>query len=160
MPTVGPKEFAGNAVSSSSISVSWEKPNKAVLHGDLKGYVIEYRRVQCNESDAVAVKDEAWVKMNVTGSSDTSALIGNLTYWSCYGLKIAAVTVGVGSYSDEISIRTLENGWLTVFRKCLLFKKDCRILSAVRCLFSVFKVYICPLCLVCCFLMVVTSCIG
>ena len=123
MPTVGPKEFAGNAVSSSGISVSWEKPNKAVLHGDLKGYVIEYRRVQCNESDAVAVKDEAWVKLNVTSANDTSALIGDLTYWSCYSLKIAAVTVGVGNYSDEISIRTLENGWLKFFQSFSLFEK-------------------------------------
>ena len=79
--------------------------------------------MQCKESDAVAVKDEAWVKMNVTGSSDTSALIGNLTYWSCYDLKIAAVTVGVGNYSDEISIRTLENGWLKFFQSFCYLKR-------------------------------------
>ena len=97
------------AKNSSSISIDWVKPNKSVLHGNLVRYEIEYRRVVCNESDPVSVRDSSWKSVDVISTS-LSEEIGNLVFWSCYEVRMRAVTVGNGTYSDGITVRTKEHG--------------------------------------------------
>ena len=82
-----------------------------MLHGNLAGYEIEYRRVMCNESDQVSAADSSWKSVNVTSAS-SYAEIASLMFWSCYEVRIRAVTVGNGPYSDIVEVRAKAQGKL------------------------------------------------
>ena len=111
-PTAAPVNVRVNAVSSSSISVVWSKPNKSVLHGILRGYEIKYRRIECSEPDPVSVPNNTrWILVKVEDTSSSKAIDG-LVFWSCYELQMRAVTVGNGPLSAIQQIRTLEHGRL------------------------------------------------
>ena len=84
----------------------------------MRGYEIEYRRVECNETDAVSVADSSW-KMVQVGNTSLSKVIGGLVFWSCYEFRVRAVTVGNGPYSDRQQVRTKEDGEFIV-RICFL----------------------------------------
>ena len=112
-PTVAPVDVRVAAIDSSSISVNWRKPNKSVLHGVLRQYEIEYRRIECNESEPVSVPSNAtWTQVIVSNTSSSSKVISGLVFWSCYELRMRAVTVGDGPLSDIQQMRTLEHGKL------------------------------------------------
>ena len=99
-----------NAINSTSIRVQWIKPDKSVLHGDLREYVIEHKRVECNnEPDPVPVAGEEWQILKVTSTS-VNVDIGQLVFWSCYEVRMRAVTVGEGPYSNVTGVRTMEHG--------------------------------------------------
>ena len=91
--------------------MTWKKPSKSVLHGNLVRYELEYRRVECNESHPVRVANSSWKSMNVTNTSLTTR-IDSLVFWSCYEVRMRAVTVGNGPYSNTIDVRTKEHGEL------------------------------------------------
>ena len=110
-PTAAPVGVAVTAINASRISVTWTKPSKSVLHGNLVRYEVEYRRVVCNEADPVSVADSSWKSINVTNTS-LSEEIGNLQFWSCYEVRMRAVTVGNGPYSNVTDVRTKEHGEL------------------------------------------------
>ena len=111
-PTGVPVDVRLIAINSSSISVDWRMPNKSVLHGILRQYEIEYRRVKCNEPEPVSVANNtAWTQVNVSKTS-SSKVIGGLVFWSCYELRMRAVTVGNGPFSDVQQVRTKETGKL------------------------------------------------
>ena len=112
-PTAAPVNVKVNAISSSSISVNWRKPNKSVLHGVLRQYEIEYRRIECNESEPVNVpSNTTWTQVIVSNTSSSREVIGGLVFWSCYELRMRAVTIGSGPLSDIQQMRTLEHGKL------------------------------------------------
>ena len=117
-PTASPINVTIAVVNSSSVSVSWVKPNKSVLHGVVRRYEIEYRRVVCNETDAVSVADSSW-KMVPVANTSLSEVIGGLVFWSCYEFRVRAVTVEDGPYSDSQQVRTKEDGEFIV-RICFL----------------------------------------
>ena len=114
-PTGSPVNVTVKAINSSSISVGWSKPGNDVLHGNLIRYEIEYRRVVCNETDPVNATDGSWKSINVTNTS-LSEEIGNLVFWSCYQVRMRAVTVGDGPYSNVIGVRTMEHCELLLLR--------------------------------------------
>ena len=119
-PTGSPVSVTVKAINSSSVSVGWSKPRKNVLHGNLIRYEIEYRSVVCNETDPVNVEDKSWKSINVTNTS-LSEEIGNLVFWSCYEVRIRAVTVGDGPYSNVTGVRTMEHGELLLSRFYSIF---------------------------------------
>ena len=82
-----------------------------MLHGVLRRYEIEYRRVDCNESDPVSVTNSSW-KLVAVANTSLSRIIGDLVFWSCYEFKVRAVTVGNGPFSDIKQLRTKEDGEL------------------------------------------------
>ena len=108
-PTEAPVNVTVKATNASRISVDWIKPNKSVLHGNLVRYEVEYRRVVCNEPDPVNVTDSSWKSVNVANTS-LRVDIGNLIFWSCYEVRMRAVTVGSGPYSNGTDVRTKEHG--------------------------------------------------
>ena len=65
----------------------------------------------CNESDPVNVTDKSWKSVNVASTS-LSKEIGSLVFWSCYEVRMRAVTVGNGPYSNISGVRTKEHGEL------------------------------------------------
>ena len=122
-PSEPPASVAVNAINSSCVAIRWSKPDKSVLHGNLARYEIEYRRVVCNEADPVNVTDSSWKSVNVARTS-MSAEIGSLAFWSCYEVRMRAVTVGNGPYSDTVDVRTKESGELPFL--CLFCVVDMR----------------------------------
>ena len=82
-----------------------------MLHGSLVRCEIEYRRVVCTEPDSMSVADGPWKSMNVTNTS-LSTRIGSLVFWSRYEVRMRAVTVDNGTWSQEIKVRTMEHGEL------------------------------------------------
>ena len=118
------------AISSSSVSISWSKPDKSVLHGNLVRYEVEYKRIQCSEPDPEGVTGESWKSMNVTNTS-LSAEIGSLIFWSCYDVRMRAVTVGNGPYSNVIVARTLQHGELLFLR--IHYFPDSHLVSLLSC---------------------------
>ena len=111
-PSVAPVDVRVTAINSSSISVEWRKPNKSVLHGMLRQYEIEYRRIECNESDPVSVPSNTTWNLVIVSNTSSSKVIGGLVFWSCYELRMRAVTVSNGPFSDVQRVRTMENGKL------------------------------------------------
>ena len=107
-PTATPTNITVDVINSSSVSISWSKPNKSVLHGILRRYDLEYRRIECNESDPVTVQINSWVQKQV-GSASSSLVINGLVFWSCYELRVRAVTVGEGPFSAMQLVRTKEH---------------------------------------------------
>ena len=85
-----------------------------MLHGNLVRYDVEYRRVVCSESDPVSVSDGSWKSIKVANTS-VSMQIGSLVFWSCYEVRMRAVTVGDGPYSNITDMRTMEHGVLLFF---------------------------------------------
>ena len=109
-PSVAPDDVRVTAINSSSIFVEWTKPNKSVLHGMLRQYEIEYRRVECSESDPVSVPSNTTWNLVIVSNTSSSKMIGGLVFWSCYELRMRAVTVGNGPYSTVQQMRTKEDG--------------------------------------------------
>ena len=111
-PTRSPVNVTVKAINSSKISVIWVEPSKGVLHGNLVRYEVECKRVECNESDRVSVtEDGSWKSVNVVSAS-LSVEISNLVFWSRYKVRMSAVTVGSGPFSDVIDVRGNEHGEL------------------------------------------------
>ena len=81
-----------------------------MLHGVLRRYEIEYRRLECNEADPVSVTlSSSWVTVQVANTS-LSEVVSGLVFWSCYEFRMRAVTVGNGPFSDSQQVRTKEHG--------------------------------------------------
>ena len=108
---MAPSILSFAALNSSSVSISWGKPDKSVLHGILRRYDLDYRRVECNESDPVAVRDKSWKQLEVANTLSRFVISG-LVFWSCYELKVRAVTIAVGPFSAMQAVRTNEHGKL------------------------------------------------
>ena len=114
-PTGPPVNVTVSAMNSSRLEVRWIKPDKSVLHGNLAGYEIEYRRVECSESEPVSVADSSWKSMQVANTSVRAEIVG-LVFWSCYQVRMRAVTVDNGKWSQTINVRTKEHGELFYLR--------------------------------------------
>ena len=69
----------------------------------------------CNESDPVSVVVGSWKSVQVANTS-VSTEIGNLIFWSCYEVRMRAITVGDGPYSNVTNVRTKEHGELLLLR--------------------------------------------
>ena len=115
-PSLAPDDVRVTAINSSSISVEWTKPNKSVLHGMLRQYEIEYKRVECNESDPVYVPSNTTWNLVIVSNTSSSKVIGGLVFWSCYELRMRAVTVSNGPYSTVQQVKTMENGKLLIVK--------------------------------------------
>ena len=85
----------------------------------------------CNESDPVRIADGSWKSVIVTNTS-SSMQIGNLIFWSCYDVRMRAVTVGDGPYSNVTNVRTKEHGELLLLR--LYSFSDSYLVSLLSCL--------------------------
>ena len=95
----------------------WKAPLANVTHGIVRNYTIQYRRVNCDENNLVPTGNSSW-NTTETGTNGTEWTLTNLNYWSCYEVKVAAVTVDVGMFSETRTMRTLENGkYLLVYCK-------------------------------------------
>eukprot|EP00794_Sanderia_malayensis_P003700 gene3700-4220_t len=106
-PTSAPRNFTVTNESATSLSLTWEAPIRTELHGFIRYYLIKYATVECGTGTEVNATI-VWKNLTV-GSTLKNVSIGNLTYWTCYSVRISAVTVGEGPFANVMSVRTSEH---------------------------------------------------
>ena len=99
VPDGPPENISGSATSSTSIKVTWDPPKRNIQNG----YIVQYR-VTITETETNTVS-----RSNVTG---TSLTVTSLHPYYVYMFSVAAVTVGIGPYSDGVNVTTDEDGKL------------------------------------------------
>ena len=108
-PTGAPRDVTLQPLSSSTLSVMWNAPDANVTHGIVRNYTIKYRQINCDENSLSPVGNSSW-NTTATETNETKWNLTNLNYWSCYEVRVAAVTVDIGLFSERRTMRTLENG--------------------------------------------------
>ena len=94
----GPPTFVSvSSVTSSSITVQWRAVDCIHRNGDITGHIVQYG-IQGSGST---------VRKNVPGGAATEATLTGLKSATAYYVEVAAVnSVGIGVYSESISILT------------------------------------------------------
>ncbi|ESO89015.1 hypothetical protein LOTGIDRAFT_106770, partial [Lottia gigantea] len=100
-PSAAPKNFYCTPRPNREIMVQWQPPAEESWNGDLTGYQIRYK--------VTGFPDSAQNIKNVSSWSTTNFVLHSLVFNKEYLVKIAAMNVkGVGVFSDEFRVRTLE----------------------------------------------------
>ena len=99
VPSGPPTNIVATALTSNSISLSWDLPLSEERNGAITGYIINITNL-----------DTEMIQQHVTGLvSDIT--ISNLNPFTVYVTTIAARTaIGVGPFSGVVSTQTLEGG--------------------------------------------------
>ena len=95
-PDGAPENVTGSATSSTSIRLTWDKPQRSLQNG----YIVEYR-VRVTETNTGMV--------SASTVTDRSLTLTSLHPYYIYSCSIAAVTVGIGPYSIAINVTTDED---------------------------------------------------
>ena len=99
-PSGPPENISVSAINSTSIDISWEPPARNLQNG----YIVEYHVTVAETNTG------SFVFSVITG---TSLHLTSLHPYYIYACSVAAVTVGIGPYSDAIEITTDEAGELS-----------------------------------------------
>lgn len=97
-----PRQVTVTATGAREVSVEWVEPQSR--NGIIRFYLVTYYPAG-NPNDNVTVN---------TNNSVTSAVIGMLIPYTEYAIRVAAVTVAVGTPSDPVIVRTNEAGKYTL----------------------------------------------
>jgi len=79
----------------------WESPPEKTHNGILRDYILQWKSTDGVNNRTISANDNSY---NITG----------LTPYTEYSISIAAMTVASGPFSDEVMIRTQEDGKLKV----------------------------------------------
>ena len=96
-PSLPPLNFRSNARNSTSVQLTWLPPEPSGQNGIIQHYIISITEVDTS-------------RLFQTMSSSIFVTIADLHPYYTYTFTVAAVTVGQGPYSEEISVQTLEDG--------------------------------------------------
>lgn len=96
-PSSPPQNVSSTAADSTSVQLTWIPPESSGQNGIIQHYLIS------------VTETETTRQFQLTSSS-TSATVTSLHPYYTYTFSIAAVTVGQGPHSEEISVQTLEDG--------------------------------------------------
>ena len=102
VPSQSPLNVSAMNDSSTSIQVSWEPPTTEFTFGILRAFIIRY---------ALASDQEAYNYTTIS-SDVTTHIIEGLLEFTLYNIEIAASTVGIGPFSDPVSVMTDEDSEL------------------------------------------------
>lgn len=109
VPSGPPTRVAVSALSSTSISVSWDLPLRQDRNGDITGYVINVTNL------------DSGVIQQFTAAMATNITISNLRPFTIYVTTVSAQTaVGMGPFSSVSSVQTLEDGRLKLHSQKML----------------------------------------
>lgn len=97
VPDAPPLNVHGYAQSTTLIVVSWNPPPIIYINGVIAYYVTNVKETETGRS---------WTIFAV----DTTVHIGALHPYYNYETRVAAHTIGVGPFSDAITVRTLAAG--------------------------------------------------
>ena len=96
-PAAAPRDFSGVALSSKSISLSWNPPTLEDRNGIIRSYTINSTELETNSTFSYT-------------SVGTTLRINSLHPYYRYQFTITAVTISSGPSSAAITVRTLEDG--------------------------------------------------
>ena len=96
-PAAAPRDFSGVALSSKSISLSWNPPTLEDRNGIIRSYTINSTELETNNTFSYT-------------SVGTTLRINSLHPYYRYQFTITAVTISSGPSSAVITVRTLEDG--------------------------------------------------
>ena len=99
VPSAPPQEAGGTADSPTLLALSWSPPPPVHINGPLQYYSVEITELHTGRKWTIVALDEA---LNV----------GSLHPYFIYSYRVAAYTVGLGPFSQPVSIQTLEAGKL------------------------------------------------
>ena len=99
VPSAAPENLTGFATSSRSIYLSWSSPPSEQLNGILRGYQI------------YVVEEQTSRNFTVHSSDDQYTLFSLHPHYT-YVFSVAATTVGSGSFSENITVVTRQDGKL------------------------------------------------
>ena len=103
-PTGPPLNVKATAKTSSSILVTWDKPNSWMRNGPLGGYSVQYNLVTDKASTLIT---------NITNPNETRMTLMNLKYYGEYEIRVRAFgAYGHGPFSVTVMRRTEEDGEL------------------------------------------------
>ena len=131
-PTGAPLNVNVTDTSSTALHVTWNPPSKAETHGLIREYNIQYRQGECtvagkNQTNGTNLTNGTnvmpWSIVTVNGSL-TSVELNNLTKWSCYEVRVRAVTIKSGVWSETKQRRTREDGEKVYFLHLNLLKNE------------------------------------
>ena len=96
-PSASPNDLTAENISSTSISIYWSPLPRELLNGELTHYSIEVQELDTNTT------------MKLTAGA-TEVVLDSLHPFYTYYISVSAVTVLPGPYTEQLSIRTLEDG--------------------------------------------------
>ncbi len=96
-PSASPNDLTAENISSTSISIYWSPLPRELLNGELTHYSIEVQELDTNTT------------MKLTAVA-TEVVLDYLHPFYTYYISVSAVTVLPGPYTEQLSIRTLEDG--------------------------------------------------
>lgn len=102
-PSGTPSNTSGVALNSTHIYIDWDPPPEDQHHGELSEYRITIYEIETATSFQV-----------FSDSDVTEATIGPLHPYYSYNFTILAVTVGEGPPSTVITVKTEEDGRVTI----------------------------------------------
>ena len=97
VPTGSPQNLTGSSPNSTAIFLSWEAPPPREQNGIIRQYWINVTEV---------ITGRFWQTYSTTTTKELSSLH---PYYE-YQCVVAAYTIGVGPYSDVITVITAEDG--------------------------------------------------
>ena len=98
-PTASPSNLTISEVGSTYVELMWNAPHSSEHNGIIRFYIVIVSEVETNTNFSLS-------------SSSTQTTVTNLHPFYLYYFTVAAVTIGSGPFSDQQSIRTLEDGML------------------------------------------------
>ena len=96
-PSGPPQSVAVYVVSSTSVSISWNPPPVIQQNGIIRTY-------------SVILYDPVINHTVIYSSLSTSLNVSVLSPYTKYSVRVAAITVAIGPYSDYHNITTMEDG--------------------------------------------------
>lgn len=100
MPLLPPTNVFGFPVGSDSIHVLWYAPPEESLNGILRYYLIHLFEEETSR--------------DIFEPASNATYVSSLHPFYTYVIRVAAVTVGVGPFSSNITIRTGQDGEMVV----------------------------------------------
>ena len=97
VPSVPPSNVNGYVIDSTSISLSWEPPPQERQNGVVTGYLVNITEVETGNTSQLY-------------TSSTSITLSSLHPSYTYICSIAAVTIGPGPFSPNITLQVFEAG--------------------------------------------------
>lgn len=98
-PNGPPRNLSGVSTSSRRISLTWDPPHTALLNGIIREYYVNITDMVTAETQLLSSQSEVFE-------------VTNLHPYSWYKVTVAAYTVDLGPFSEQITVQTLEDGVL------------------------------------------------
>lgn len=96
-PTGFPPPPSVTAVTSTTLTLAWEPPPLEQINGIIRNYVVTITEIETGRVFTVA-------------SNNTQVTVENLHPFYTYACRVAAETIGVGPYSNQILVQLDEEG--------------------------------------------------